>query len=177
MVSIERMESKINRLSTKIDALLEQQKRVISLLEAYLSVYPTQEASNKFFKSVSQGMELAPEIANKFFKSVSQGMELAPEIAQEDEEKRLYVLQYLSHVDITKNKQDSQLKKDCLEFIQRFNVSKPIMVTALYNLRGIKPTKKEVAKQLQKLYVWEKRYQQGGIDALKDRRGRPPKKP
>lgn len=38
-------------------------------------------------------------------------MELAPEIAQEDEEKRLYVLQYLSHVDITKNKQDSQLKK------------------------------------------------------------------
>ncbi len=86
------MESKINRLSTKIDALLEQQKRVISLLEAYLSVYPTQEASNKFFKSVSQGMELAPEIA------------------QEDEEKRLYVLQYLSHVDITKNKQGSQLK-------------------------------------------------------------------
>lgn len=155
MVSIERMESKINRLSVKIDALLEQQKRVISLLEAYL----TQEASNKFFKSVSQGMELAPEIA------------------QEDEEKRLYVLQYLSHVDITKNKQDSQLKKDCLEFIQRFNVPKPIMVTALYNLRGIKPTKKEVAKQLQKLYVWEKRYQQGGIDALKDRRGRPLKKP
>lgn len=159
MVSIERMESKINRLSAKIDALLEQQKRVISLLETYLSVYPTQEASNKFFKSVSQGMELAPEIA------------------QEDEEKRLYVLQYLSHVDITKNKQDSQLKKDCLEFIQRFNVPKPIMVTALYNLRGIKPTKKEVAKQLQKLYVWEKHYQQGGIDALKDRRGRPPKKP
>lgn len=159
MVSIERMESKINRLITKIDALLEQQKRVISLLEAYLSVYPTQEASNKFFKSVSQGMELAPEIAQK------------------DEEKRLYVLQYLSHVDITKNKQDSQLKKDCLEFIQRFNVPKPIMVTALYNLRGIKPTKKEVAKQLQKLYVWEKRYQQGGIDALKDRRGRPLKKP
>ncbi len=158
MVSIERMESKINRLSAKIDALLEQQKRVISLLETYLSVYPTQEASNKFFKAL-------------------QGMELAPEIAQEDEEKRLYVLQYLSHVDITKNKQDSQLKKDCLEFIQRFNVSKPIIVTALYNLRGIKPTKKEVAKQLQKLYVWEKRYQQGGIDALKDRRGRPPKKP
>ncbi|UOR77457.1 helix-turn-helix domain-containing protein [Helicobacter pylori] len=155
------MESKINRLSAKIDALLEQQKRVISLLEAYLSVYPTQEASNKVFKSVSQGMELAPEIA------------------QEDKEKRLYfnVLQYLSHVDITKNKQDSQLKKDCLEFIQRFNVPKPIMVTALYNLRGIKPTKKEVAKQLQKLYVWEKRYQEGGIDALKDRRGRPPKKP
>ncbi|UOS12737.1 helix-turn-helix domain containing protein [Helicobacter pylori] len=149
------MESKINRLSAKIDTLLEQQKRVISLLEAYLSVYPTQEASNEFSKSVS----------------------LAPEIAQEDEEKRLYVLQYLSHVDITKNKQDSQLKKDCLEFIQRFNVPKPIMVTALYNLRGIKPTKKEVAKQLQKLYVWEKRYQQGGIDALKDRRGRPPKKP
>ncbi len=125
------MESKINRLSAKIDALLEQQKRVISLLETYLSVYPAQEASNKFFKSVSQGMELAPEIA------------------QEDEEKRLYVLQYLSHVDITKNKQDSQLKKDCLEFIQRFNVPKPIIITALYNLRGIKPTKKEVAKQLQ----------------------------
>ncbi len=104
-------------------------------------------------------------------------MELAPEIAQEDEGKRLYVLQYLSHVDITKNKQDSQLKKDCLEFIQRFNIPKPIIVTALYNLRGIKPTKKEVAKQLQKLYVWEKRYQQGGIDALKDRRGRPLKKP
>lgn len=156
MVSIERMESKINRLSTKIDALLEQQKRVISLLEAYLS---------------------DPRGFNKFFKSVSQGMELAPEIVQEDEEKRLYVLQYLSHVDITKNKQDSQIKKDCLEFIQRFNVPKPIMVTALYNLRGIKPTKKEVAKQLQKLYVWEKRYQQGGIDALKDRRGRPLKKP
>ncbi|BAW77628.1 helix-turn-helix domain-containing protein [Helicobacter pylori] len=150
------MESKINRLSTKIDALLEQQKRVISLLEAYLS---------------------DPRGFNKFFKSVSQGMELAPEIVQEDEEKRLYVLQYLSHVDITKNKQDSQIKKDCLEFIQRFNVPKPIMVTALYNLRGIKPTKKEVAKQLQKLYVWEKRYQQGGIDALKDRRGRPLKKP
>ncbi|GAA9360012.1 hypothetical protein TH0628_05270 [Helicobacter pylori] len=53
----------------------------------------------------------------------------------------------------------------------------PIIITALYNLRGIKPTKKEVAKQLQKLYVWEKRYQQGGIDALKDRRGRPLKKP
>ncbi|MFP6219225.1 helix-turn-helix domain-containing protein [Helicobacter pylori] len=151
------MESKINRLSAKIDALLEQQKRVISLLETYLSVYPAQEASNKFFKGVSQGMELAPEIA------------------QEDEEKRLYVLQYLSHVDITKNKQDSQLKKDCLEFIQRFNVPKPIIITA--HLRGIKPTKKEVAKQLQKLYVWEKRYQQGGIDALKDRRGRPLKKP
>ncbi|WRF10213.1 helix-turn-helix domain containing protein [Helicobacter pylori] len=142
------MESKINRLSAKIDALLEQQKRVISLLETYLSVYSTQ-----------------------------QGMELAPEIAQEDEEKRLYVLQYLSHVDITKNKQDSQLKKDCLEFIQRFDVPKPIIITALYNLRGIKPTKKEVAKQLQKLYAWEKRYQQGGIDALKDRRGRPLKKP
>ncbi|WRC10867.1 helix-turn-helix domain containing protein [Helicobacter pylori] len=157
------MESKINRLSAKIDALLEQQKRVISLLETYLSVYPTQEASNKFFKGVSQ--------------EGSRGMELAPEIAQEDEEKRLYVLQYLSHVDITKNKQDSQLKKDCLEFIQRFNVPKPIIITALYNLRGIKPTKKEVAKQLQKLYVWEKRYQQGGIDALKDRRGRPLKKP
>lgn len=47
------MESKINRLSAKIDALLEQQKRVISLLETYLSVYPPQEASNKFFKSVS----------------------------------------------------------------------------------------------------------------------------
>lgn len=74
---------------------------------------------------------------------------MAPEIAQEDEEKRLYVLQYLSHVDITKNKQDSQLKKDCLEFIQRFNIPKPIIVTALYNLKGIKPTKKEVAKQLQ----------------------------
>lgn len=156
MVSIERMESKINRLTAKIDALLEQQKRVISLLEAYLS---------------------DPRGFNKFFKSVSQGMELAPEIVQEDEEKRLYVLQYLSHVDITKNKQDSQVKKDCLEFIQRFNVPKPIMVTALYNLRGIKPTKKEVAKQLQKLYVWEKRYQQGGIDALKDKRGRPLKKP
>ncbi|MDO7817456.1 helix-turn-helix domain-containing protein [Helicobacter pylori] len=154
------MESKINRLSAKIDALLEQQKRVISLLETYLSVYPAQEASNKFFKGVSQGMELAPEIA------------------QEDEEKRLYVLQYLSHVDITKNKQDSQLKKDCLEFIQRFNIiPKPLIITALYNLKGIKPTKKEVAKQLQKLYVWERRYQQGGIDALKDRRGRPLKKP
>ncbi|GAA7739972.1 hypothetical protein HpCOL152_09720 [Helicobacter pylori] len=59
------MESKINRLSAKIDALLEQQKRVISLLETYLSVYPAQEASNKFFKSVSQGMELAPEIAQE----------------------------------------------------------------------------------------------------------------
>ncbi|WP_163026295.1 helix-turn-helix domain-containing protein [Helicobacter pylori] len=154
------MESRINRLSTKIDALLEQQKRVISLLETYLSVCSTpQEASNRFFKSVGQGMELAPEIA------------------QEDEEKRLCVLQYLSHVDITKNKQDSQLKKDCLEFIQRFNIPKPIIVTALYNLKGIKPTKKEVAKQLQKLYVWERRYQQGGIDALKDRRGRPLKKP
>ncbi|MCQ2762781.1 helix-turn-helix domain-containing protein, partial [Helicobacter pylori] len=41
------MESRINRLSAKIDALLEQQKKVISLLETYLSVYPTpQEASN-----------------------------------------------------------------------------------------------------------------------------------
>lgn len=119
------MESKINRLSAKIDALLEQQKRVISLLETYLSVYPAQEASNKFFKGVSQGMELAPEIA------------------QEDEEKRLYVLQYLSHVDITKNKQDSQLKKDCLEFIQRFNVPKPIIITALYNLRALNPLKKK----------------------------------
>ncbi|WP_033620529.1 helix-turn-helix domain-containing protein [Helicobacter pylori] len=153
------MESRINRLSAKIDALLEQQKKVISLLETYLSVYPAQEASNKLFKGISQSMELAPEIV------------------QEDEEKRLCVLQYLSHVDITKNKQDSQLKKDCLEFIQRFNIPKPIIVTALYNLKGIKPTKKEVAKQLQKLYVWERRYQQGGIDALKDRRGRPLKKP
>ncbi|MBH0267029.1 helix-turn-helix domain-containing protein [Helicobacter pylori] len=153
------MESRINRLSAKIDALLEQQKKVISLLETYLSVYPAQEASSKLFKGISQSMELAAEIA------------------QEDEEKRLYVLQYLSHVDITKNKQDSQLKKDCLEFIQRFNIPKPIIVTALYNLKGIKPTKKEVAKQLQKLYVWERRYQQGGIDALKDRRGRPLKKP
>ncbi|WQS15924.1 helix-turn-helix domain containing protein [Helicobacter pylori] len=153
------MESRINRLSTKIDALLEQQKKVISLLETYLSVYPTQEASNKFFKSVSQGMELAPEIV------------------QEDEEKRLCVLEHLSHVDITKNKQDSQLKKDCLDFVQKFDIPKPVIITALYNLRGIKPTKKEVAKQLQKLYVWEKRYQQGGIDALKDRRGRPLKKP
>ncbi|WQT13584.1 helix-turn-helix domain containing protein [Helicobacter pylori] len=152
------MESKINRLSAKIDALLEQQKRVISLLETYLSVYPAQEASNKFFKGVSQGMELAPEIA------------------QEDEEKRLCVLEHLSHVDITKNKQDSQLKKDCLDFVQKFDIPKPVIITALYNLRGIKPTKKEVAKQLQKLYVWEKRYQQGGIDALKDRRGRPLKK-
>ncbi|GAA8483030.1 hypothetical protein KKKH38_03740 [Helicobacter pylori] len=52
-------------MSAKIDALLEQQKRVISLLETYLSVYPTQEASNKFFKSVSQGMELAPEIVQE----------------------------------------------------------------------------------------------------------------
>ncbi|WP_181370282.1 helix-turn-helix domain-containing protein [Helicobacter pylori] len=153
------MGSRINRLSAKIDALLEQQKKVISLLETYLSVYPAQEASNKLFKGISQSMELAPEIA------------------QEDEEKRLYVLQYLSHVDITKNKQDSRLKKDCLEFIQRFNIPKPIIVTALYNLKGIKPTKKEVAKQLQKLYVWERRYQQGGMDALKDRRGRPLKKP
>ncbi|WQT28007.1 helix-turn-helix domain containing protein [Helicobacter pylori] len=152
------MESRINRLSTKIDALLEQQKKVISLLETYLSVYPAQEASNKFFKGVSQGMELAPEIE------------------QEDEEKRLCVLEHLSHVDITKNKQDSQLKKDCLDFVQKFDIPKPVIITALYNLRGIKPTKKEVAKQLQKLYVWEKRYQQGGIDALKDRRGRPLKK-
>ncbi len=132
------MESKINHLSAKIDALLEQQKRVISLLETYLSVYPTpQEASNRFFKSVGQGMELAPEIA------------------QEDEEKRLYVLQYLSHVDITKNKQDSQLKKDCLEFIQRFNIPKPIIITALYNLKGIKPTKKEVATIAKTLCVGE----------------------
>ena len=38
---------------------------MISLLETYLSVYPTQEASNKFFKSVAQGMELAPEIAQE----------------------------------------------------------------------------------------------------------------
>ncbi|WQS13299.1 helix-turn-helix domain containing protein [Helicobacter pylori] len=151
------MKNRIDNLIAKIDALLEQQERVVALLENYLNAMP--QASNKFFKSVSQGMELAPEIA------------------QEDEEKRLYVLQYLSHVDITKNKQDSQLKKDCLEFIQRFNIPKPIIITALYNLRGIKPTKKEVAKQLQKLYVWEKRYQQGGIDALKDRRGRPLKKP
>ncbi len=151
------MKNRIDHLIAKIDALLEQQERVVALLENYLNAMP--------------------QVSNRFFRDANQGMELAPEIAQEDEEKRLYVLQYLSHVDITKNKQDSQLKKDCLEFIQRFNVPKPIMVTALYNLRGIKPTKKEVAKQLQKLYVWEKRYQQGGIDALKDRRGRPLKKP
>ncbi len=151
------MKNRIDNLIAKIDALLEQQERVVALLENYLNAMP--------------------QVSNRFFRDANQGMELAPEIAQEDEEKRLYVLQYLSHVDITKNKQDSQLKKDCLEFIQRFNVPKPIMVTALYNLRGIKPTKKEVAKQLQKLYVWEKRYQQGGIDALKDRRGRPLKKP
>ncbi len=59
------MESRINRLSAKIDALLEQQKRVISLLETYLSVYPAQEASNKLFKGISQSMELAPEIAQE----------------------------------------------------------------------------------------------------------------
>ncbi|WQS29089.1 helix-turn-helix domain containing protein [Helicobacter pylori] len=151
------MKNRIDHLIAKIDALLEQQERVVALLENYLNAMP--------------------QVSNRFFRDANQGMELAPEIAQEDEEKRLYVLQYLSHVDITKNKQDSQLKKDCLEFIQRFNIPKPIMVTALYNLRGIQPTKKEVAKQLQKLYVWEKRYQQGGIDALKDRRGRPLKKP
>ncbi|WQS94905.1 helix-turn-helix domain containing protein [Helicobacter pylori] len=151
------MKNKIDNLIAKMDALLEQQERVVALLENYLNAMP--------------------QVSNRFSRDANQGMELAPEIAQEDEEKRLYVLQYLSHVDITKNKQDSQLKKDCLEFIQRFNVPKPIIITALYNLRGIKPTKKEVAKQLQKLYVWEKRYQQGGIDALKDRRGRPLKKP
>ncbi len=116
------------------------------------------------------------QVSNRFFRDANQGMELAPEIDQEDEEKRLYVLEHLSHVDITKNKQDSQLKKDCLDFVQKFDIPKPVIITALYNLRGIKPTKKEVAKQLQKLYVWEKRYQQGGIDALKDRRGRPLKK-
>lgn len=55
MVSIERMESKINRLSAKIDTLLEQQKRVISLLEAYLSVYPTQEAWISFLKALVKG--------------------------------------------------------------------------------------------------------------------------
>lgn len=49
------------------------------------------------------------------------------------------------------------------------------MVTALYNLRGIKPTKKEVAKQLQKTLCVGEALPTRGIDALKDRRGRPPK--
>ncbi len=151
------MKNRIDNLIAKIDALLEQQERVVALLENYLNAMP--------------------QVSNRFFRDANQGMELAPEIVQEDEEKRLCVLQYLSHVDITKNKQDSQLKKDCLDFAQKFDIPKPVIITALYNLRGIQPTKKEVAKQLQKLYVWEKRYQQGGIDALKDRRGRPLKKP
>lgn len=125
MVSIERMESKINRLSAKIDALLEQQKRVISLLEAYLSVYPTQEASNKFFKSISQGMELAPEIA------------------QEDEEKRLYVLQYLSHVDITKNKQDSQLKKIVWNLSKGLMSQSPLWLPLFITLGALSPLKKK----------------------------------
>lgn len=125
MVSIERMESKINRLSAKIDTLLEQQKRVISLLEAYLSVYPTQEASNKFFKSVSQGMELAPEIA------------------QEDEEKRLYVLQYLSHVDITKNKQDSQLKKIVWNLSKGLMSQSPLWLPLFITLGALSPLKKK----------------------------------
>ncbi len=151
------MKNRIDNLIAKIDALLEQQERVVALLENYLNAMP--------------------QVSNRFFRDANQGMELAPEIVQEDEEKRLCVLEHLSHVDITKNKQDSQLKKDCLDFVQKFDIPKPVIITALYNLRGIKPTKKEVAKQLQKLYVWEKRYQQGGIDALKDRRGRPLKKP
>ncbi|AFX89353.1 helix-turn-helix domain-containing protein [Helicobacter pylori] len=151
------MKNRIDHLIAKIDALLEQQERVVALLENYLNAMP--------------------QVSNRFFRDANQGMELAPEIEQEDEEKRLCVLEHLSHVDITKNKQDSQLKKDCLDFVQKFDIPKPVIITALYNLRGIKPTKKEVAKQLQKLYVWEKRYQQGGIDALKDRRGRPLKKP
>ncbi len=150
------MKNRIDNLIAKIDALLEQQERVVALLENYLNAMP--------------------QVSNRFFRDANQGMELAPEIVQEDEEKRLCVLEHLSHVDITKNKQDSQLKKDCLDFVQKFDIPKPVIITALYNLRGIKPTKKEVAKQLQKLYVWEKRYQQGGIDALKDRRGRPLKK-
>ncbi|STP03272.1 helix-turn-helix domain-containing protein [Helicobacter acinonychis] len=147
------MKNRIDTLMDKIDALLERQERMVALLETYLN--PT------------------PQVSSQLFKSVSQEVELASEIAQEDEEKRLCVLEYLSHVDITKNKQDPQLKKDCLEFIQKFNIPKPIIITALYNLKGIKPTKKEVSKQLQKLYVWEKRYLKGGIEALKDRRGRP----
>ncbi|WP_187847388.1 helix-turn-helix domain-containing protein [Helicobacter pylori] len=151
------MKNRIDNLIAKIDALLEQQERVVALLENYLNAMP--------------------QVSNRFFRDANQGMELAPEIDQEDEEKRLCVLEHLSHVDITKNKQDSQLKKDCLDFVQKFDIPKPVIITALYNLRGIQPTKKEVAKQLQKLYVWEKRYQQGGIDALKDRRGRPLKKP
>ncbi len=151
------MKNRIDNLIAKIDALLVQQERVVALLENYLNAMP--------------------QVSNRFFRDANQGMELAPEIAQEDEEKCLCVLEHLSHVDITKNKQDSQLKKDCLDFVQKFDIPKPVIITALYNLRGIKPTKKEVAKQLQKLYVWEKRYQQGGIDALKDRRGRPLKKP
>ncbi|WQS08338.1 helix-turn-helix domain containing protein [Helicobacter pylori] len=151
------MKNRIDHLIAKIDALLEQQERVVALLENYLNAMP--------------------QVSNRFFRDANQGMELAPEIDQEDEEKRLCVLEHLSHVDITKNKQDSQLKKDCLDFVQKFDIPKTVIITALYNLRGIKPTKKEVAKQLQKLYVWEKRYQQGGIDALKDRRGRPLKKP
>ncbi len=151
------MKNRIDNLIAKIDALLEQQERVVALLENYLNAMP--------------------QVSNRFFRDANQGMELALEIVQEYEEKRLCVLEHLSHVDITKNKQDSQLKKDCLDFVQKFDIPKPVIITALYNLRGIKPTKKEVAKQLQKLYVWEKRYQQGGIDALKDRRGRPLKKP
>ncbi|WQS05206.1 helix-turn-helix domain containing protein [Helicobacter pylori] len=150
------MKNRIDNLIAKLDALLEQQERVVALLENYLNAMP--------------------QVSNRFFRDANQGMELAPEIDQEDEGKRLCVLEHLSHVDITKNKQDSQLKKDCLDFVQKFDIPKPVIITALYNLRGIKPTKKEVAKQLQKLYVWEKRYQQGGIDALKDRRGRPLKK-
>ncbi|AFI06635.1 helix-turn-helix domain-containing protein [Helicobacter cetorum] len=159
------MESRIDELSAKIDALLEQQEKVMVLLESSLKArawITPQEALLTGFKQHNNILELE---ANE--------LELAPEISQEDEEKRLCVLKHLGHIDITKNKQEPHFKKDCIEFIQKFNIQKSIIITALYNLKGIKPTKKEIARQLQKLYVWERRYSKGGMDALKDRRGRP----
>ncbi|WP_104713740.1 helix-turn-helix domain-containing protein [Helicobacter cetorum] len=167
------MEKRIDNLCAKIDALLEQQRKVFVLLENTLSTRMWLAPQEALFTSLIKPNETSLGASHRFLRGVSEEIELAPELSKEDEEKRLFILEHLGHVDITRNKQDPNSKKDCLEFIQQYNIPKPLIVTVLYNVKGIKPTKKEVSRQLQKLYVWEKRYQKGGIDALKDRRGRP----
>ncbi|WP_104748003.1 helix-turn-helix domain-containing protein [Helicobacter cetorum] len=168
------MEKRINDLCARMDALLEQQKKVFVLLENTLSTRVWLSPQEALFTSlIKPNNDVSLGNSHRFLRGVSEEMELAPELAPEDEDKRLFILKHLGHVDITRNKQDPNSKKDCLEFIQQYNIPKPLIITVLYNVKGIKPTKKEVSRQLQKLYVWEKRYQKGGIDALKDRRGRP----
>lgn len=107
---------------------------MISLLETYLSVYSTpQEASNKLFKGISQGMELAPEIA------------------QEDEEKRLYVLQYLSHVDITKTSKIPSSKKIVWNLSKGLISQNPLSLPLFITLGALSPLKRSgetIAKTL-----------------------------